>query len=93
MWMLMLCGGEKQDQGSGLSTMKMSCGEKERVKTHFQNLLHIDGGDESFALFVKLVEALFVPVKQASRSLVIVSFASCSICVQQLNAIKAQCIY
>lgn len=30
--------------------------------THVQDLLHVDGGDESFTLFVKLVETLLVPV-------------------------------
>lgn len=38
--------------------------EKERKTTYFQNLLDVDGGDESFALFVKLMEALLVPATQ-----------------------------
>lgn len=33
-----------------------------RKTTHFQNLLDVDGGDESFALAVKLMETLLVPV-------------------------------
>lgn len=36
--------------------------------THFQHLLHVHGGDESFAVFVKLVEALLVPAEANVRS-------------------------
>lgn len=69
----MLCRGEKQDQGS-MKYKEDGCEEEEKVKTHFQNLLHVDSGDESFALFVKLMEAFLVPVKQASRTLISNSF-------------------
>lgn len=39
-----------------------------RRTTHVQNLLHVHSGDESFALFVELVEKLLVPVAQITES-------------------------
>lgn len=66
MWTLMLCGEEKQEQGSIRHNEDKRVKMKDRKATHVQNLLDVDGGDESFALFVKLMETLLVPVTQMS---------------------------
>lgn len=40
--------------------------DEEGRRTHLQDLLDVDRGDESFALLVKLVETLLVPVDRRS---------------------------
>lgn len=71
----MLCrGGEA---GAGIDNMQRQTESEGDVKqtTHVQNLLEVHGGDEAFALFVELMEALLVPVAQIRGASVLSSVA------------------